>query len=141
MLTAIAALRDGGIQRIAEILGMDRTTVMAALKPLQRRNLVEVETADDDQRGRSVRLTRAGQKLRDRAIPLWRAQHLPHCTEIVAARAADISDGNAALIRREVAALPLDDWDRRWAAHRHGGRLRTSARRHWRNTSFAAARI
>jgi len=34
---------------------------------------VEVETADDDQRGRSVRLTRAGQKLRDRAIPLWRA--------------------------------------------------------------------
>ena len=43
MLTAIAGLQPAGIQRIGEVLGMDRTTVTAALKPLQRRGLVEVE--------------------------------------------------------------------------------------------------
>jgi DNA-binding MarR family transcriptional regulator len=73
MLVVIAGLKAGGIQGIGERLGMDRTTVTAALKPLQRRGLLEVEVAEDDQRGRAVRLTKAGSDLLEQAIPLWAA--------------------------------------------------------------------
>jgi DNA-binding MarR family transcriptional regulator len=52
---------------------MDRTTVTAALKPLERRGLVEVGVAEDDGRGRAVRLTDAGTRLLEQAIPLWQA--------------------------------------------------------------------
>lgn len=98
MLTAIAGLQSAGIQRIGEVLGMDRTTVTAALKPLQRRGLVEVEVAEDDQRGRAVRLTPAGTKLLDRAIPLWDAAQQEVARELGGAPAADV-------FRRQLAAL------------------------------------
>lgn len=73
MLVVIAGLESVGIQAIGDVLGMDRTTVTAALKPLQRRGLVSVAVADNDQRGRAVRLTKAGTDLLDQAIPLWAA--------------------------------------------------------------------
>lgn len=98
MLAAIAGLQPAGIQRLGEMLGMDRTTVTAALKPLQRRGLVEVEVAEDDQRGRAVRLTRAGTKLLDRAIPLWEAAQQAVAQQLGGAEAA-------ADFRRHLAAL------------------------------------
>jgi DNA-binding MarR family transcriptional regulator len=73
MLTVAAALRPAGIQAIGDRLGMDRTTVTAALKPLQRRGLVRIDIADDDLRGRVVVLTEAGHALLAQAIPLWAA--------------------------------------------------------------------
>lgn len=73
MLTAIAGLQPAGIQRIGDLLGMDRTTVTAALKPLERRGLVEIAVTEEDQRGRAVRLTQPGADLLGRAIPLWQA--------------------------------------------------------------------
>lgn len=73
MLAAIAGLQPAGMQTIGERLGMDRTTVTAALKPLRRRALVEVTVDEDDQRGRAVRLTAAGMALLERALPLWHA--------------------------------------------------------------------
>jgi DNA-binding MarR family transcriptional regulator len=71
MLVAVAGFQTAGIQTLGERLGMDRTTVTAALKPLQRRGLVQVDIAEDDQRGRLVRLTEAGTALLEEAVPLW----------------------------------------------------------------------
>jgi DNA-binding MarR family transcriptional regulator len=71
MLAAAAESPPAGIQAMSDRLGMDRTTVTAALKPLQRRGLVRVDIADDDRRGRVVRLTDAGTALLHKAIPLW----------------------------------------------------------------------
>src|ERR1700710_3340062 len=60
---------------VAAILAMDRTTLTAALKPLQRRGLVE-ETADPtDKRGRLLRLTEEGHALLREAVPIWEATH------------------------------------------------------------------
>jgi DNA-binding MarR family transcriptional regulator len=53
---------------------VDRTTVTAALKPLQRRKLVRVDVAGDDARAREAVLTPAGEALLCKAIPLWRVQ-------------------------------------------------------------------
>ena len=72
-LTAIAGLQPAGMQALAELLAMDRTTLTAALKPLERRGLVEVAVSEADARGRDVSLTSAGRALLARAMPLWQA--------------------------------------------------------------------
>ena len=60
---------------VAALLGMDRTTLTAALKPLQQRALVDVAVDPDDQRSRIVALTPAGQALLARAVPIWKRTH------------------------------------------------------------------
>lgn len=57
------------------LLGMDRTTITAALKPLERRGLLKVRNAAADKRNRLMTLTPGGRRLLAAAIPLWnRAQ-------------------------------------------------------------------
>lgn len=61
--------------RIAAFLAMDRTTLTAALKPLQRRGLVEVRPAHHDRRSRELLLTAAGRALLAKAVPIWSREH------------------------------------------------------------------
>ncbi len=60
---------------VASLLGMDRTTLTAALKPLQRRRLVKITIAPADRRGRILALTPKGRRLLARAVPLWKKAH------------------------------------------------------------------
>ncbi|WP_370156261.1 MarR family winged helix-turn-helix transcriptional regulator [Ferrovibrio sp.] len=60
---------------LAELLAMDRTTLTAALKPLQRRGLLEVHPDPADRRSRQVVLTPAGRSLMADALPVWTATH------------------------------------------------------------------
>jgi DNA-binding MarR family transcriptional regulator len=63
------------IGSVASLLAMDRTTLTAALKPLQRRRLVTVMIDADDRRSRRLKLTGAGRALLARAVPSWRRTH------------------------------------------------------------------
>jgi DNA-binding MarR family transcriptional regulator len=60
---------------VAALLGMDRTTLTAALKSLQRRGVVEVTADEKDKRSRRLILTPAGRSLLAHAYPLWEAAH------------------------------------------------------------------
>jgi DNA-binding MarR family transcriptional regulator len=60
---------------VASLLAMDRTTLTAALKPLQRRRLVTVTVDPADKRGRLLTLTPAGRSLLARATPVWERAH------------------------------------------------------------------
>jgi len=60
---------------VASLLAMDRTTLTAALKPLQRRGLVSVRKDPSDGRGRILVLTAEGRNLLARALPTWRRTH------------------------------------------------------------------
>ena len=60
---------------VASLLAMDRTTLTAALKPLQRRRLVAVMVDPADKRGRLMALTAAGRSLLARATPVWERTH------------------------------------------------------------------
>jgi DNA-binding MarR family transcriptional regulator len=64
-----------GMAAVASVLAMDRTTLTAALKPLERRGLVEVTVDPDDKRGRLIALTTAGRRLLARAVPIWQSTH------------------------------------------------------------------
>jgi DNA-binding MarR family transcriptional regulator len=63
------------ISDIAPLLGMDRTTLTANLKPLERRGLVEGVRDPADRRSRLLRLTGAGQDVLAAALPVWREVH------------------------------------------------------------------
>lgn len=60
------------IGSIANLLAMDRTTLTANLKPLERRGLVETKVDPADRRGRLLILTAPGRKLLQSALPIWR---------------------------------------------------------------------
>ena len=60
---------------VASLLAMDRTTLTAALKPLERRGLLEVAKDPDDRRSRILILTEEGRKLLARALPVWQKTH------------------------------------------------------------------
>jgi DNA-binding MarR family transcriptional regulator len=54
---------------------MDRTTLTAALKPLERRGLVMVAKDPSDRRGRLLSLTLEGKTLLASAVPIWEQGH------------------------------------------------------------------
>src|SRR3712207_6747608 len=60
---------------VASLLAMDRTTLTAALKPLERRGLVRVDAKPGDKRARLLSLTPEGHDLLLRALPIWRDTH------------------------------------------------------------------
>jgi DNA-binding MarR family transcriptional regulator len=64
-----------GMAAVASLLAMDRTTLTAALKPLERRGLVTVTPDPEDRRSRLLTLTPEGQSLLAQAVPIWEQTH------------------------------------------------------------------
>jgi DNA-binding MarR family transcriptional regulator len=60
---------------VASLLAMDRTTLTAALKPLERRGLVKVTADPQDRRSRLMTLTGKGSRLLAEAVPVWERTH------------------------------------------------------------------
>ena len=60
---------------VGVLLGADRTTLTAALKPLVRRQLVEILPDAKDARVRRLVLTAAGHRALLAALPIWIAVH------------------------------------------------------------------
>ena len=63
------------IGSVSALLAMDRTTLTANLKPLERRGLVKVTIDDADKRTRRVTLTPPGRVLLVAAVPVWKRTH------------------------------------------------------------------
>ncbi|WPZ35575.1 MarR family transcriptional regulator [Thalassobaculum sp. OXR-137] len=60
---------------LVPLLAMDRTTLTAAFKPLERRGLVRVLVDPEDRRGRRIEITEAGRDALAAAVPIWRRTH------------------------------------------------------------------
>jgi DNA-binding MarR family transcriptional regulator len=84
------------ISDVSDLLAMDRTTLTAALKPLQRRGLVKVSIDKTDKRGRRLTLTAAGRKLLAAAVVLWKREH---------AAIEKLLTGDATRLRSDLIAL------------------------------------
>jgi DNA-binding MarR family transcriptional regulator len=63
------------IGEVSNLLALDRTTLTANLKPLQRRGLVKVKVDAADKRGRRLILTAAGRAVLIAAAPIWKRAH------------------------------------------------------------------
>jgi DNA-binding MarR family transcriptional regulator len=60
---------------VAALLAMDRTTLTANLKPLERRHLVKIAIDKEDKRSRRLIITAAGRALLAKAFPVWKKTH------------------------------------------------------------------
>jgi DNA-binding MarR family transcriptional regulator len=61
--------------QVAPFLAMDRTSLTAALKPLERRGLLRIEPDESDRRSRLLIITPAGVQTLRAALPVWRKTH------------------------------------------------------------------
>ena len=75
LLMSLNQPRPPSIGAVAALLAMDRTTLTANLKPLERRGLVATTIDPDDRRGRLVALTKGGRAVLRSAVPVWRRVH------------------------------------------------------------------
>jgi DNA-binding MarR family transcriptional regulator len=71
ILVAVEMAKAGTINELAEVLGMDRTTLTRNLKPLEREGWLKSEPGQD-QRTRVVSLTTDGEAALVKALPLWK---------------------------------------------------------------------
>lgn len=63
------------IGRLAPFLGMDPSTLTAAVKPLARRGLLVIEADPADGRARRLRITPRGVAVMQGAVEVWRQVH------------------------------------------------------------------
>jgi DNA-binding MarR family transcriptional regulator len=75
LLMALNRPEPAAMGPVAQLLAMDRTTLTAALKPLERLGLVAIDTDRSDRRSRLLTLTEKGSEALAMAVPIWRAVH------------------------------------------------------------------
>ena len=75
LLMSLNRPEPAGMASVATLLAMDRTTLTAALKPLERRGLVQVAHDPADRRSRLLTLTPEGLALLARCVPIWEQTH------------------------------------------------------------------
>ena len=97
LLMALNRPAPPSMRQVSSVLAMDRTTLTAALKPLERRGLATVSVDPDDRRSRRLSLTPAGQELLAAAVPVWRQTH--------AETERALADGHADRLRADLLAL------------------------------------
>ena len=75
LLNALNRPKPPPIGPVAQLLAMDRTTLTAALKPLERDGLVTIARDPEDRRSRLLGLTDKGREVLAAAVPIWRDLH------------------------------------------------------------------
>lgn len=97
LLTALNAPEAPTVGALSAFLAMDRTTLTAAVKALERRGLVLTAVDARDRRARRLALTEAGRDALAAAVPIWRAEHDQ--------LEADLSRERAQVLRGALAAV------------------------------------
>ncbi|MEF3367262.1 MarR family winged helix-turn-helix transcriptional regulator [Methylocystis sp. 9N] len=97
LMMALCAPQAPTLGRLADFLAMDRTTLTAALKSLERRGLVRVAADEEDRRARRLFLTDAGCAALAAAAPIWRKEH--------GAVEAELSSSEADRLRKSLKKL------------------------------------
>lgn len=85
------------MKSVCDVLAMDRTTLTAALKILERRGLVKSTVDPKDRRGKLLALTDDGMAMLTVALPIWTRVH----GEID----AELGEGGSERLRRSLSEI------------------------------------
>jgi DNA-binding MarR family transcriptional regulator len=88
---------------VAELLGVDRTTLTAAARVLFDRGLVVVEAEAEDRRSKVLKLTPEGRRVLAGAVPIW--------TRVHAEIERELGEGEAKRLRRDLKQLSVNGGD------------------------------
>lgn len=78
------------MKSVCDLLAMDRTTLTAALKVLERRGLIKAGMDPKDRRGRLLTLTQEGMAMLTAALPIWTRVHADIDEELGDGGASDL---------------------------------------------------
>ena len=76
LLMSLNRPEPASIGGVSALLAMDRTTLTANLKPLERRKLLKVSVDKEDKRSRRLTIAPAGRALLAKAFPIWKKAHV-----------------------------------------------------------------
>jgi DNA-binding MarR family transcriptional regulator len=76
MMTTVGGMGRPKLGALARFMGMDHATVTAAVRKLEKHGLVKTAADEEDRRARRVSLTRKGVVTVERAMLVWRVEHL-----------------------------------------------------------------
>jgi DNA-binding MarR family transcriptional regulator len=99
----LGALGEAGPMNMADLAGilvMERTTLLRAMKPLQREDLLRSSPSSEDPRQLVFSLSPAGKRRLEEALPLWNKAQEEFETEV--------GPREAARLRRSLLALAKD---------------------------------
>ncbi len=97
LLMALNRPQPATMAQVAGLLGADRTTLTAALKPMTRRGLTQIIADPRDSRVRRVALTAGGHASLAQALPIW--------TRLHAAVEAELTDADPDRLRTDLMTL------------------------------------
>jgi DNA-binding MarR family transcriptional regulator len=75
LLMSLNRSEPARMREVASLLALDRTTLTANLKPLERRGLLKIAVDPEDKRGRLLTLSAKGRALLSASMPIWRQTH------------------------------------------------------------------
>lgn len=75
LLMSLNRPQPPSIGAVAALLAMDRTTLTANLKPLERQGFLNTAVDPEDRRSRRLALTDAGRAVLAAALPIWQRTH------------------------------------------------------------------
>ena len=75
LLVSLNRPQAASMSAVASLLAVDRTTLTANLKPLERHGLLKIAADKTDRRSRTIVLTAKGRKLIKTAYPVWERTH------------------------------------------------------------------
>ncbi|MFI5408376.1 MarR family winged helix-turn-helix transcriptional regulator [Kaistia sp. UC242_56] len=97
LLMSLNRPQPPSIGAVAALLAMDRTTLTANLKPLERQGFLSTAVDPEDRRSRRLALTDSGRAVLAAALPIWQQTH--------AEVEAPLGEGVADLLRAGLMAL------------------------------------
>ncbi len=97
LLMALNRPNPPKMSEVAALLGADRTTLTAALKPLVRNGLVKIRIDAHDARARRIALTAKGRGRLAAALPIWVQTH--------GAIEGELASADPARLRRDLMSL------------------------------------
>ena len=98
LLMAIALNQTQTMKDLAQVMGMDRTTLTRNLKPLEKSDLV-VKTTAQDKRAKSYLLTDKGWQVLMQALPFW--ENIQNKMKVIFAKEFKLED--LSLMLRQIA--------------------------------------
>lgn len=101
ILVLLKEKNQATMTELAQMLGMDRTTLLRALKPLQREHLLETRRSAGDARQLGLSLSATGKRKLKEGMRLWQDAQREF--------EAQVGSERAARLRRELLALPEFD--------------------------------
>ncbi|MFF8803404.1 MULTISPECIES: MarR family winged helix-turn-helix transcriptional regulator [unclassified Methylobacterium] len=100
LLTTLALGNPPTMRELADELALDKSTLTANVKLLEKRGLITIEPDSQDRRARRVRLTGPGRSLLDDTIPLWEQAQAACLARLDIAEAASLRQTLATLSSR-----------------------------------------